>query len=189
MRQQGAGRVLSVVSKLTLKMLNVHTHSSPAHLKAKAAECRGMLPFVVKLLTPQLTLAMDRKGFFGTHLRRSCAALLAAYDCMREHGRVIPCAAFEDALLECAMAAVHAQVQMVPKFHFLCHIAEQVSAAGNPRFYATHLDESFNRDVVRIIQSCHIKDFGARVLAKLDLVELLQTELEELGFRATPGEA
>jgi len=87
------------------------------------------------------------------------------------------------------MAAVHAQVQMVPKFHFLCHIAEQVSAAGNPRFYATHLDESFNLDVVRIIQSCNIKDFGARVLAKLDLVEFLQTELEELGFRATPGEA
>lgn len=147
------------------------TTTKLAHLKAKAAECRHIVPFVIELLTPSVVAELDGKGKHGQHLRAALMHLEAAYSLMRAADRLLDTQALERHLLDCAESCQKACVAMVPQFHFLAHFGEQAEWAGNPRFYSTFEDEACNADLVLIIASCCLRDFSSLVLAKIDLLE------------------
>ena len=60
------------------------------------------------------------------------------------------------ALAEEAMQAHHALWQITPKFHYYCHVLDQIrSSAFNPRWSHCFLDESFMGCITRIIGQTH----------------------------------
>ena len=64
-----------------------------------------------------------------------------------------------------------ARMHLIPKFHMAYHCARQSQASGNPSYYTCFEDESYNRDIGRIVASCHCESFAARVLFKTWLLE------------------
>lgn len=171
------GRKISTIKRLTLKSLSVSNLQSKGNLKAKGAEAKHLLPFVHKLLTQEV---VDKLGLRGQNLKRATACLLMAYNLMRDSGRTIDHAELHDLFTKTARACKRAGVNMIPKFHFLCHFGKQACDHGNPRFHSAYADESKNRALVIVAQSCHTKDFSARALGKENLSLQLSREIAEL---------
>ena len=55
---------------------------------------------------------------------------------------------------------------LAPKHHLLWECAAGMHRNGNPRFYSTYADESFNGVIKRVAQTVHPRYFSERVLCK-----------------------
>ena len=119
---------------------------------------------------------MERRALKGLALRASCKALQEAYELMRDNNLDVPADRLDRLLRTCGREACLANIQVLPKFHFLGHIGLEAADAGNPKYYSTYEDEAHNHDIVRIVQSCHVAEFSARLLAKLELLAALEQE-------------
>lgn len=177
------GGSISVIGKITLKMLTVAALKDHGHLKAKGIECRHALGFAEVLLQRRRVRSAFGKAK-GTALLRAVTSLMEAYRMMKHSNRNFDVPKFDAHLHKCARACSKAKLQMIPKFHFLIHFGQQAQFAGNPRFHSTLEDESHNRDVVRIVQSCCVADFSRRSLAKAALHAQLQKQLSRLNQSA-----
>ena len=160
------GRKISTIGRLTLKSLSVKNLKSKGSLKAKGAEARHLLPFVHQLLTEEVVVKL---GARGADLKRATACLLKAYKLMGDSGRTIDHAELHDLFMKTARASKRAGVNLIPKFHFLCHFGKQARDHGNPRYHSAYADESKNRALVICAQSCHTRDFSTRALGKENL--------------------
>ena len=174
LRAAETNRLITMVGKVTLNMLSLGKKRDVATLKAKGAESRHFLPFAISLLTPDIIASLNRRGMNGEALCGAAVALQSGYDVMRQSPRNLLAADLQEPQLRCGRLSVEAGVPLLPKFHFLPHIADGVATAGNPQYYSTYEDESHNRDVVAIIRSCHLREFAARCLAKAELLTRLE---------------
>ena len=169
---------ISSIDHLTLKMLGIRKNiNATPTLKAKGAETRHLLPFVIELVEKPANLACVQHG---SELLRACKSLQRVYDIIRDNPRDMGENALQelhDACMDVGEQCEQALVAMIPKFHMLKHIPEMGQLAGNAKFHSTYEDEAFNRDIVRIIQSTHTADFLKRLLAKCDLLEQVDAEL------------
>jgi len=60
---------------------------------------------------------------------------------------------------------------LTPKFHLLFHQLQECSLFGNPRYYHTYADESFNKLVARVARSCHRMCWGEGIFKKLFIAQ------------------
>ena len=58
-----------------------------------------------------------------------------------------------------------AGVPFHPKWHFSLDLVYEAGVAGNPAFYSTFLDESYNGKLAKVCRACHSQTFHARVLS------------------------
>ena len=100
-------------------------------------------------------------------------SLLVLYQVMKEPRSLTP--EMQQRCVEAAISgcswAKDAGIRLKPKAHLLVHLCKQQVLAGNMSFFATFEDESFLKDVSRVIRRAHRARFAGRVLAKLALAE------------------
>ena len=65
---------------------------------------------------------------------------------------------------------------ITPKFHLLYHGIFQISVYGNPRYFATYVDESFNGAIAAIARSCHRLTWTESIFRKLAAIEKLDSK-------------
>jgi hypothetical protein len=154
----------SKVSNLTLKMLKYAKCADQGSLKCKAAESRHLVPFAFRLLR---NAAVSQKlGIKGKHLKCSIGCLIMAYRLMRNSGRRIDSEKLTQLLEKCNRHARRAGVNRTPKFHLMRHLGPRSKFSGNPWRHSAYVDESKNKDVVRLAQSAHVADFNRQLLCK-----------------------
>lgn len=164
----------SKIGRLTLKNLNLgKSLNSYAVLHAKGAECRHLVPFVAKLVRRHRHV-LEEKGFRGRALHNAFKALQRFYGQLQAQPRDMGEAGsreLTETTLRFMRSCKRARMHLIPKFHMAYHCARQSQASGNPSYYSCFEDESYNRDIGRIIASCHRELFAARVLSKTWLLE------------------
>ena len=57
-----------------------------------------------------------------------------------------------------------AGVTFHPKWHFMLDLAHEAGSAGNPSYYSTFLDESYNGQLARVCKVCSALTWHKRVL-------------------------
>ena len=62
---------------------------------------------------------------------------------------------------------------IVPKFHLMHHSICQIEEYGNPRYFATYVDESFNGVIANIARSCHRRTWADSIFKKLSAIQQL----------------
>ena len=140
------------------------------------AECRHLLGFVQSLVDKHCA-ELEVAGWKGNELVKAVGHLEKMYTMLEAFPHAMDKAqsrALSRAARKCLKSAQKAEVHMIPKCHMALHCASQ-RCAGNPAFFSTYTDESFNRDVKRIVQSLHKADFSMRLLSKIWLLESLQS--------------
>ena len=60
---------------------------------------------------------------------------------------------------------------IVPKFHVLYHSLQQIGTYGNPRYFATYVDESFNGVIAAIARSCHRLTWSDSIFRKIHVIQ------------------
>ena len=164
-------KVKTRLSRLTPKNLGCSETSYTGRLHSKGGESRALLPFAIRIL--RLRRVREALGKNGTRLRRAMLHLSRAYELMREATRRtdIEPEALRKLLLQVAVQSKKAGVHLIPKYHIMQHFHEVASRAGSPAFFSAYRDESHNRGIVQLAQSCYNVDLLAqRVLTK----EMLQ---------------
>jgi hypothetical protein len=71
---------------------------------------------------------------------------------------------------------------ITPKFHLMYHAIFQISEYGNPRYFATYVDESFNRIIAAIARSCHRLTWADSIFKKISAIQQLDKR-RLAGFR------
>eukprot|EP00959_Pyramimonas_sp_CCMP1952_P474486 9503561-Pyramimonas_sp.AAC.1 len=62
--------------------------------------------------------------------------------------------------------AKSANVHLVPKHHMMLHMAGEAQYKGNPKYYATWMDETINRFISNAAASCHRRTLERKSLQK-----------------------
>ena len=158
---------------ITLGMLG---KKDAPNLKSKAAEASGMLLFVVATLERHLPTVTDPvKILKGKLLLAAGQAALSFDHILKENKacRNIPYKISEQ-LFKGYMRFLtfyeRAGGNLTPKCHLMFHIVQKTLQKGNPRFYATYHDESFNGIIARIARSVHRTHWSETVLRKSTLL-------------------
>ena len=144
-----------------LKPSMLGTHLKPC-LAIKAAECATFLEFV----TDQLLLCSGSLPH-GEALLALGQALVSFRDQMRWEPRtfsVPQLQRFTDTAARAFSLREPAGVPWVPKWHMFLHIAADAGRLGNPQYWTTFLDESFNGHVSKIAGSLHRATWYVRLL-------------------------
>lgn len=153
---------MSKLNNITEKMLG--TKAKPL-LKAKADESKWLLFF-----------GMDMLVKYPMHSDPQSAPLKAAGSALVEYFRIMECNGrnFSDDTMHAFRAHCHAHLRYAkdagilytPKHHLMVHLTHRAAKHGNPRFYSTFLDESFNGQMAAVCRSAHRAKFQERVLIK-----------------------
>jgi hypothetical protein len=169
---------LTEVWDITFKMLG-YGHKGGPTFKAKAAETAGVLPFIVQLLERTMDKFRDLGGdrFLKAQLLlASGKAMLDFEQTLLAFGRNIDRAGQRSALSQWQLH-VHlfqrAGGTTKPKHHTICHMIRGMSFLGNARYYMTYKDESMNRTIARIAQSCHRLTFYSVIHVKCSYIKFV----------------
>ena len=98
---------------------------------------------------------------------------------MKRNGRVMAVAeiqSFVDAATVAFELRQTAGIPWTPKWHLMLHIAARVKVAGNPRFYATFLDEDYNGRLKKMAAGLNRHTWHVSLLAHFRLVFGQQTQ-------------
>ena len=69
--------------------------------------------------------------------------------------------------------AREAGVQVLPKHHLFAHVLLKTRLYGNPKYYATFLDESLNRQLASVARSAYAAVWERRIFWSMDLIMAL----------------
>ena len=141
---------------------------------AKAAETHGLLDFCVQLLQDH----MDMLRTIDT-----CAAtaqcLLGAGKAAQDFERILKTSKrkLDDEALESMFSAYYrfaslyarAEGNVVGKIHLMFHMIIGARKKGNPRFYSTYRDESFNGVLAKIARGTHRLDWYKGIFKKVSV--------------------
>ena len=56
-----------------------------------------------------------------------------------------------------------------PKFHLMIHLIQRIGRLGNPKYYVTYMDESWNGVLAKIAATCHRSTFQYTVHSKFSV--------------------
>ena len=59
-------------------------------------------------------------------------------------------------------------VQLKPKNHLALHLVARIGFHGNPTFYTTFTDESFNKELKRALRNCSQLTFERSAFVKMN---------------------
>ncbi len=149
--------------------------------KAKAAEIRGLMLFVQYLFDKYKESLQDSTK--DVQSARCFTYLISALDeaktldeTMNSCGRCVGSLTAHK-MFDSYQAFINlldrAGVPLTPKCHLSIHMFQKVYKKGNPRFYSTYRDESYNGVIGRIASSVHQSVFPRAVLKKIHIMERL----------------
>jgi hypothetical protein len=151
----------SEVWNLTLQMLG--KKKSPM-LSIKAAEAKGLLEFVVKLLEADVPKLNEREQMRGQLLLACGKAAWRVELALRNTSQISMSVADRQQLLTDYTHHVvlfhRAGGVLKPKHHMMFHLILDASWKGSPSLWATFRDESLNGVLAGIARSCHRNRFG-----------------------------
>ena len=136
--------------RLDISVKALGTWSSPT-LKAKAAEAKHLLPWMVHLLAIRggaRLLDLGPLGCEGSALLECCTALSRIYDICKTEPRSISNDSLDE-MRDLSQTCLHEWVRSghrpTMKFHVLGeHLVDQMAFAGNMTWTHNYADESFN---------------------------------------------
>lgn len=142
----------SRIGRLTLPMLG--TQRAKPRLHSKAAECRHLIPLLVKLCDDYSVFLGER----GAYLRVCCKSMHDFYQTMAAEKRDMS----EPGLQRLQNSMVRFLINwkayaghLVYKHHCFWHLAERARRHGNPRYYWTYADEGENRVMGTVAKRLH----------------------------------
>ena len=160
---------ITEVQNFTLNMLGGKPSSQSLH--TKAAETKGLVPFVLDLLK-------DKKArFTGNHadVLIGCGEAMQQYfELLDEAPRNVPAATLQkmyDAMKRHIILAKLAGVPLKPKHHLVLHLVARTAKHGNPGYYATFTDEGINKLLKHVGQAAHRSVWEVRVFVHFGKVE------------------
>ena len=145
-------------------------------LKVKAAEGQGLLHFVEHLLRkllPRFSQGPDSKHRNAKLLWEATKSAIELGKNFKTEGRILP--------RQQILAALQAYNRfltlyekaggpLVPKCHFMHHMIQFAQGKGNPRYYSTYRDETFNGVVAKVARACHRRTWFNAVHYKFSMV-------------------
>ena len=141
---------------------------------AKAAETHGLLDFCVQLLRDHMAQLRAIESCSET-----AQALLGAGEAAQDFERILKTSKrkLDDATLEAMFTAyyrfaslyVRADGNIVGKLHLMFHLIIDARYKGNPRFYSTYKDESFNGVLAKIARATHRLDWYQGIFKKVSV--------------------
>ena len=133
-------------------------------LSIKAAEAKGLLEFVVKLLEADVPKLNEREQMRGQLLLACGKAAWRVELALRNTGQISMSVADRQQLLTDYTHHVvlfhRAGGVLKPKHHMMFHLILDASWKGSPSLWATFRDESLNGVLAGIARSCHRNRFG-----------------------------
>jgi hypothetical protein len=146
--------------------------------KGKALESRFLFRFALQELSEhydQLQAVDPNVGFQARLLADSGAHLATVYRVLKEHGPRLPPQACQEFVRATARHCTYyraAGFKPAPKHHWLWEMAKWARFTGNPRFYATYVDEDFNQVVAGVARRVHPSTFARSILKRLRVLRL-----------------
>lgn len=145
-------------------------------LKAKAAESQGLLRFVEHLfakLIPRFEEGPRQNCKVAKLLWESTKAAIQFGNSLKSEQRIMS--------REQATAALQhynrfltlyekAGGALVPKCHMMFHLIQRSLSKGNPRYYSTYRDETFNGVLAKVARSCHRRTWFNAIHSKFSMV-------------------
>ena len=160
---------ITEVQDFTLQMLGGKPSAQILH--TKAAETKGLVPFVLSLLKKH------RTRFVGSEIGYLIGAgdsLQAYFDLLASTPTNVPPAALQgmyDAVKKHVVLSGKAGVPLKPKHHLILHMVGRTAKHGNPGYYATFTDEGVNRLLKQVGQAAHRSVWEVRVFVHFAQVE------------------
>ena len=71
---------------------------------------------------------------------------------------------------------------LTPKFHLMYHAIFMIESFGNPKFFASYVDESFNGVIAAVARSCHRLTWADSIFKKIGAIQQLDAR-SLAGFR------
>jgi hypothetical protein len=168
-RQRSPGSSVTEVQDLTLTMLG--SKPSSQSLGTKAAETKGLVPFVLSLVKEFQCKFVDDEACY---LIGAGDSLMTYFELLEKSGIVVTPAdlqAMFDAVKRHVNMACKAGVDCKPKHHQLVHLVDRTMKHGSPSWYSTFEDESLNRVLKKVGEAAHRSVWEIRVLVQFGQVE------------------
>jgi len=149
---------------ISLSMLG--TTTSPL-FKAKGAETKGVLPFVIGLLERNMAMLPPR----AQDLLVAGTSLMDVIRVQTEGGPVLSipeCERMFVSGVRHVRAAFRGGVHPVPKHHAFLHILHLAPEKGNPRMFACWEDESMNRQLAGVAAAAYSTVWEARIIEHMN---------------------
>ena len=160
---------LNEIFNLTTKMAGKRRHPE---LKAKAAECSSMLPFLTDFMR-RFRDRFDKRDVVDLLLESGDAAMRFD-ELLRTSGRT-PTHDERRQIFEAyhthARAYFEAGGRPTPKHHMMYHMVVSIPRTGNPLYTSTYRDETLNHVLGQIARSAHRSQFCLECHRKLHLLE------------------
>jgi hypothetical protein len=160
---------ITEVQNFTLAMLGGKPSSQSLH--TKAAETKGLVPFVLDVLRDKLARFTDNRGIV---LIKCGEAMQEYFVLLDESPILVPAATLQkmyDAMKRHIILAKLAEVPMKPKHHLVLHLVARTARHGNPGYYATFTDEGINKLLKHVGQAAHRSVWEVRVFLHFGKVE------------------
>jgi hypothetical protein len=77
---------------------------------------------------------------------------------------------------------------LTPKFHLMFHQIVGTSKMGNPKYYHSYSDESFNGLLAKIAKSCHRACWGEQIFRKLSISRVVHSKRLKVSHGADRGQ-
>lgn len=133
--------------------------------KAKAAETKTILPFIIRFLRVHFAIAPIEKATVllaaGEALMSFCRVISAT----PVRPRVSDCQSMLDEAIKFFRFCQRGNVAMKPKHHLMLHMPKKALTNGHPNLWATWMDETLNRLAASIGAVAHRMVWPLRVLA------------------------
>jgi hypothetical protein len=160
---------ITEVQDLTLQMLG----GKPSHqtLNTKAAETKGLVPFVLDMLKQHRARLGECEV---DHLIGAGDALQGYFELLEDAPRNVPTLVLQrmyDCVKRHLVLCKKAHVPLKPKHHQVLHMVARTAKHGNPNYYATFTDEGINRLLKKVGQSAHRAVWEMRVFLHFGKVE------------------
>lgn len=157
-------------------------------ISVKAAECRGLLEFVVQLLkSNQLKCAVGKSNEELERNKLEASLLIGAGESALQFEHLLIHNQSRRQLDACAQTQMlesyhrfnvlfhRTGIQQNPKSHQMYHMLYESKMNGNPSFYHSYANETLNGRIARIARTCHRKTWTESVFRKLHLMNCVPT--------------
>jgi hypothetical protein len=145
-------------------------------IKAKAMETRFLFYFACELLAEKMPLLRalgGRHAERADYLAKAASKLSTFYATINAHGVRLPAEATRAITRDTQAHAVllrRSGCDLAPKHHQQVEMCKGTARHGNPRFYSTYPDETFNMVVTRVARMVHPRTFAVSTLLRLHML-------------------
>jgi hypothetical protein len=161
---------ITEVQNFTLAMMGGTPSTRSLH--TKAAETKGLVPFVLHLLRTKFGSFAPDSSIEA--LIDAGAALQTYFELLESEPRNVSAAGLQamfDAVKQHIALSKLAGIDMKPKHHLMIHLVSRTAEHGNPGYYATFTDEGINHLLKKVGQAAHRSVWEVRVFMHFDKVE------------------